>query len=628
MPSINDDLNVYGNLYVRGASTFVDLARSLLALQVSDQQATPTFPGLIAGTADPSAAAGRAAAVGALYMRTGGTPQLWQKTGAADTAWTQIAGGGATLSGSPLTLTGDITPASIGPGLVNDYNPAGLVNASRIRQATDVAGATLTGVVAQPAGRVLAIINLGPGTMQLSHEGASTAANRFNLPNDEDAFLPPHCGCIFIYDGTTSRWQSWAQSTTRDVSREIDTLHVHDQQGGLASSDLTMTAGDPNGIISAPAGSLCLDDTTPGVWVNTDGATAWSLLATAATAAQGIGWFGDGSDGTVTWDGVSNVLGLAPVAGVYTLTRDVMLSNSTVANGARVDTAGFRYFDNGTCTINGTGRISRNGNAGGNAAGAAAGAAGAACRGTTVLLADGIAGAVGGGAGPAQANAARRLTGGAGVAGGGNGGAGTAGSNGAPGGVGQGGGGGGGGGTNSGTGGSAAGGTGGANTLIAANQGADTAEIMTAINGGANRAPSTKIGAGAGGAGGGAGGLGGGGGTQGAGGGGGSAGGYTVVCCRRFAGTAAPAIEVNGGNGGTGGNAAGGVNGGGGGGAGGPGGIAVVVTTTSAAAWPDSQVSISGGTGAAGGTPTGGGGAGGRGGDGGQGLRNIFRVGA
>ena len=627
MPTIAEDTDITGNVTVRGQEQVSGLIRSLTSLLVSDQQTVATYPGLVAGFTDPSAV-GRAAAIGALYMRTSSPPELWQKTGAGDTAWSIVAGGAVPLIGAPFTLTGDITPAAIGPGLVNDYAPAGLASATRIRQAVNVAGATLTGIVAQPAGRVLALINLGPSTIQLSHEGASTNVNRFNLPNAEDAFLPPLCACVFIYDGTLSRWTMFAEATIRDVSRDLDTLHVHDQQGGAAVADLTMTAGDPNGIISAPAGSLCLDDTTPGVWMNTDGATAWVQLATNVTAVDGIGWFGDGSDGTVTWDGVSNVLGLAPVAGVYTLTRDVMVRNSTISAGARVDTAGFRYFDNGTCTINGTGRISRNGNNGGAAAGVSAGAAGAACRGTNVLLADGIAGAIGGGAGPAQATAARRLTGGAGVAGGGNGGAGTPGSNGAPGGVGQGGGGGGGGGTNSGTGGSAAGGTGGANTLVAANQGGDTADIMTGINGGTMRQPSTKIGAGAGGAGGGAGGLGGGGGTQGAGGGGGSAGGYTVVCCRRFAGTASPAIESIGGNGGLGGNAAGGVNGGGGGGAGGPGGVAVVVTTTSATDWPDSQVSVAGGTGANGGTPTGGGGAGGRGGDGGLGLKNIFRVGA
>jgi hypothetical protein len=45
----------------------------------------------IRGTADPSAAAGVAAALCSVYMRTNAAVgELWFKTGAADTAWTKI----------------------------------------------------------------------------------------------------------------------------------------------------------------------------------------------------------------------------------------------------------------------------------------------------------------------------------------------------------------------------------------------------------------------------------------------------------------------------------------------------------------------------------------------------------
>jgi len=45
----------------------------------------------IRGTADPSAAAGVAAALCSLYCRTNGAAgELWYKTGAANTAWTKI----------------------------------------------------------------------------------------------------------------------------------------------------------------------------------------------------------------------------------------------------------------------------------------------------------------------------------------------------------------------------------------------------------------------------------------------------------------------------------------------------------------------------------------------------------
>jgi hypothetical protein len=47
-------------------------------------------PEILAGTVDPSAAAGVAAEEGSIYMRYGAAAgQIWYKTGAADTAWTQ-----------------------------------------------------------------------------------------------------------------------------------------------------------------------------------------------------------------------------------------------------------------------------------------------------------------------------------------------------------------------------------------------------------------------------------------------------------------------------------------------------------------------------------------------------------
>lgn len=46
-------------------------------------------PEIFPGAADPSAGGGVVAVQGSLYLRTGPI-QLWQKTGAAATAWTQI----------------------------------------------------------------------------------------------------------------------------------------------------------------------------------------------------------------------------------------------------------------------------------------------------------------------------------------------------------------------------------------------------------------------------------------------------------------------------------------------------------------------------------------------------------
>jgi hypothetical protein len=74
----------------------------------------------------------------------------------------------------------------------------------------------------------------------------------------------------------------------------------------------------------------------------------------AATAAVGVGIYGDGSDGTVTFDGTTTILGMAPAANIYTLTRDVFFAAATINNGITLETAGFRIFCAGTLTNNGT----------------------------------------------------------------------------------------------------------------------------------------------------------------------------------------------------------------------------------------------------------------------------------
>ncbi len=88
-------------------------------------------------------------------------------------------------------------------------------------------------------------------------------------------------------------------------------------------------------------------------------------------AIGGLGIYGDGSDGSPTFDGSTAYTAFASRSGsVYTLTRDVWFVNPTINTGVTVSTGGFRFFFQGTLTNNGT--ISWNGNAGvTNTAGAA-----------------------------------------------------------------------------------------------------------------------------------------------------------------------------------------------------------------------------------------------------------------
>jgi hypothetical protein len=78
------------------------LTRIIRGLQIFDRDNTGEIVDVLVGTVDPSAGGGVAAPVGSLFMRdvTGGgtSGELYLKTGAAATAWTQLStGGGSAL---------------------------------------------------------------------------------------------------------------------------------------------------------------------------------------------------------------------------------------------------------------------------------------------------------------------------------------------------------------------------------------------------------------------------------------------------------------------------------------------------------------------------------------------------
>lgn len=284
------------------------------------------------------------------------------------------------------------------------------------------------------------------------------------------------------------------------------------------------------------------------------------------------GYFGDGADGALVYDGAATILGMAPAANVYTLTRDIFATDITINNGITLKPGGYRIYATGTLTNNGT--ISRNGVAGGTGA-----------NGSTSV--DGTADAAGGTAGTALASgtlygSAAGKAGGVGQ-GNTNGDAGTAGASETQCTV----------GTNTG----AVGGKGGNGTGGFSNQGG------TASAGGAGTAlvqpvktifrdmfdynGIIKARAGSGSGGGGAAGNNGSGGstmaTGGGGGGSGSNGGTIFIAAKIIINNSTKVISANGGNGGNGGNgvtSGAGNSGGGGGGGGGAGGLIVLVYRT------------------------------------------------
>lgn len=120
-------------------------------------------------------------------------------------------GGGSavftTLTVQELRFLPSISPAALAAGATNDYGPAGFSTTTRVRQATNVAGSTLNGLVAQNDGDLRIIENIGTGTLTIANEaGASAAANRFTCPGGTDLVISSGGAVQAIYDGTTARW--------------------------------------------------------------------------------------------------------------------------------------------------------------------------------------------------------------------------------------------------------------------------------------------------------------------------------------------------------------------------------------------------------------------------------------
>lgn len=78
-----------------------------------------------------------------------------------------------------------------------------------------------------------------------------------------------------------------------------------------------------------------------------------STSQTQGPFAPGPGFFGDGSDGAATADGVTAVAGMTLAGGNYKLSRDVFFATLTVNAGVAVVTNGWRVFVNGALVCNG-----------------------------------------------------------------------------------------------------------------------------------------------------------------------------------------------------------------------------------------------------------------------------------
>ena len=104
-----------------------------------------------------------------------------------------------------LILSGEISPTQLAANTDN-WNPTGLATASVIRASTD-ASRNLTGIVAQTAGTLILLHNVGAFSLVLKHDATSTAANRFYCPGSADKTITTNSSAWLRYDGTSLRWR-------------------------------------------------------------------------------------------------------------------------------------------------------------------------------------------------------------------------------------------------------------------------------------------------------------------------------------------------------------------------------------------------------------------------------------
>jgi hypothetical protein len=126
---------------------------------------------------------------------------------------------------------------------------------------------------------------------------------------------------------------------------------------GLGSVDNTADTAKP--VSTAQQTALDLKESLANKGANSGymgldstGRAAQTNLPALALALHLI--VGDGSDGNLVYDGSSTILGMAPAASLYTLTRDIYAGNMTVNTGVKIKTAGFRIFVRGKLANAGT----------------------------------------------------------------------------------------------------------------------------------------------------------------------------------------------------------------------------------------------------------------------------------
>lgn len=124
---------------------------------------------------------------------------FWERESASS------SGGGGSIT--TFMVRSGVLSFTLAAGQTNDFTNANLGVVSVIRFRTNVAGSSLSGIVAQTAGTQFSICNKGPtGDLTLLNATGSVAANQFEFLLLGDIIIPAGDSIDIWYDSISSKW--------------------------------------------------------------------------------------------------------------------------------------------------------------------------------------------------------------------------------------------------------------------------------------------------------------------------------------------------------------------------------------------------------------------------------------